>query len=65
MIKRKTVSVQTVKAKRTATTTMTISTSTVTTKNPQIQTENKATNENLSETPSGKSNINEKKNRRK
>ena len=65
MIKRKTVSVQTVKAKRTAATTMTISTSTVTTKNPQIQTENKATNENLSETPSGKSNINEKKNRRK
>ena len=65
-IEGKKVSVQTVKVeKRPATTMTTSSTSTPTTKttNPQIQTENKTTIENLSKTPPGKTNINEKEKR--
>ena len=47
--------------RRAATTIATSSTSTTTTTiNPQIQTENKTTNENLLKSPSGKTNINEK-----
>ena len=61
-IKRKTVSVQTMKVERRAATTMTTSSKSTatTTANQQIQTESKTINENLSETPSGKTNINEK-----
>ena len=63
-IKRKIVSAKTVIVERRAATTMTASptstATTTTTTSRQMQTENKATNENLLKIPSGKTNINVK-----
>ena len=64
-IKRKTVSVQTVKVERRDATTITTSSTstaatTTTATNPQTQTEKKTTNQNLSKTRSAKTNVNEK-----